>query len=57
MADKAIEKLKDRVAERTRRTRGTTIGALVAELREALLGWKAYFGIAEALSPLREIDK
>jgi len=57
VADKAIEKLKDRVWELTRRTRGTSIGALVAELRQTLLGWKAYFGIAEVLSPLREIDK
>ena len=36
---------------------GTSIGAIVAELRETLLGWKAYFGIAEVLSPLRDIDK
>ena len=57
VADKAIGKLKDRVRELTRRTRGIRIGALVAELRETLLGWKAYFGIAEVLSPLREIDK
>jgi group II intron reverse transcriptase/maturase len=57
VADKALERLKDRVRELTRRTRGTNIGALVAELRETLLGWKAYFGIAEVLSPLREIDK
>ncbi|MDO8346428.1 MAG: group II intron reverse transcriptase/maturase [Rugosibacter sp.] len=57
VANKAIEKLKDRVRELTRRTRGTSIGALVAELRESLLGWKAYFGVAEVLSPLREIDK
>ncbi len=57
VADKAIEKLKDRVRELTRRTRGNTIGVIVAELRETLLGWKAYFGIAEVLSPLREIDK
>ena len=57
VADKAIEKLKDRVRELTRRTRGTSIGALVAELRQTLLGWKAYFGIADVLSPLREIDK
>jgi group II intron reverse transcriptase/maturase len=57
VADKAIEKLKDRVRELTRRTRGNTMGKIVAELREALLGWKAYFGIAEVLSPLREIDK
>jgi group II intron reverse transcriptase/maturase len=54
---KAIEKLKERVRELARRTRGNTIGKIVAELRETLLGWKAYFGIAEVLSPLREIDK
>jgi len=57
VADKAIDKLKDRVRELTRRTRGNTIGQIVAELRETLLGWKAYFGITEVLSPLREIDK
>ena len=57
VADKAIDKLKDRVRELTRRTRGTSIGAIVAELRDTLLGWKAYFGIAEVLSPLRDIDK
>ena len=57
VADKAIEKLKKRVRELTRRTRGNTLGKIVAELRETLLGWKAYFGIAEVLSPLREIDK
>jgi group II intron reverse transcriptase/maturase len=57
VADTAIEKLKDRVRELTRRTRGTSIGAIAAELRETLLGWKAYFGIAEVVSPLRDIDK
>ncbi|MBI4753884.1 MAG: maturase [Betaproteobacteria bacterium] len=57
MADKAIEKLKDRVRELTRRTRGANIGVIVAELRQTLLGWKAYFGIAEVLSPLRDLDK
>ena len=43
--------------ELTRRTRGNTIGKIVAELRETLLGWKAYFGIPEVLSPLRDLDK
>jgi len=57
VADKAIEKLKHRVRALTRRTRGTSIRAIVAELRDTLLGWKAYFGIAEVLSPLRDIDK
>ena len=57
VADKAIDKLKDRVRELTRRTRGNRIEVIAAELRESLLGWKAYFGIAEVLSPLRDIDK
>ncbi|WP_198942525.1 group II intron maturase-specific domain-containing protein [Methyloprofundus sedimenti] len=30
---------------------------IIAELRKSLLGWKAYFGIAEVKSPLRDIDK
>ena len=57
VADKAIDKLKRRVRTLTRRTRGRHLMDIVAELREALLGWKAYFGIAEVLSPLRDIDK
>lgn len=40
----------DRLMARLKsRTRGNTIGVIVAELRKALLGWKAYFGIAEVL--------
>ncbi|MCL5979165.1 MAG: group II intron reverse transcriptase/maturase [Gammaproteobacteria bacterium] len=57
VADKAIDKLKDRIRELTRRTRGHRLADIVAELRITLLGWKAYFGIAEVLSPLRDIDK
>lgn len=57
VAAKAIDKLKARVRELTRRTRGHRLRHIVAELRDTLLGWKAYFGIAEVLSPLREIDK
>ena len=54
VADKAIDKLKDRIRELTRRTRGHRLIDIVAELRDTLLGWKAYFGIAEVLSPLRD---
>jgi group II intron reverse transcriptase/maturase len=57
VADKAIDRLKARVRELTRRTRGHRLADVIAELREALLGWKAYFGFAEVLSPLRDIDK
>ncbi|WP_199724859.1 group II intron maturase-specific domain-containing protein [Noviherbaspirillum saxi] len=46
MADQAIFKLKDKVRVLTRRTRGHRLADIIAELRETLLGWKAYFGIA-----------
>ena len=57
VADKALDKLKARVRELSRRTRGHAIGQIVEELRQALLGWRAYFGITEVRSPLRELDK
>lgn len=57
VADKAIDKLKHHIRTLTRRTRGRRLEHIVAELRQTLLGWKAYFGIAEVLSPLRDIDK
>jgi RNA-directed DNA polymerase len=57
VADSAIAKLKERVRELSRRTRGQSLNQIVSELRVALLGWKAYFGITEVLSPLRELDK
>jgi RNA-directed DNA polymerase len=57
VADQSIDKLKAKVRELTRRTRGHRLADIVTELREALLGWKAYFGITEVLSPLRDVDK
>lgn len=57
VADKAVDKLKAEVRDVTRRTRGYRLIDVVAELRDALLGWKAYFGVAEVLSPLRDVDK
>ncbi len=57
VADKAIVKLKERVRGLSRRTRGHNLLHVIADLKTYLLGWKAYFGIAEVLSPLRDIDK
>ena len=45
------------IRELTRRTRGHRLIDIVQELKTALTGWKAYFGITEVMSPLREIDK
>lgn len=54
---KALGRLKTRLRGLTRRTRGHRLADVVKELRDYLLGWKAYFGIAEVPSPLYEIDK
>jgi RNA-directed DNA polymerase len=57
VSEKAIDALKANVRRLTRRTRGHALVQIIDELRTALLGWKAYFGIAEVLSPLKELDK
>jgi len=57
VSEAALEKLKYTVRGLCRRTRGKSIYQIIAELRKSLLGWKAYFGIAEVKSPLRDIDK
>lgn len=57
VSDKALMKLKAAVRMLSRRTRGHTLLQVIAEIRKSLLGWKAYFDIAEVLSPLRDLDK
>jgi group II intron reverse transcriptase/maturase len=57
VASKALIKLKATIKTLSRRTRGHSLFQLIAELRKSLLGWKAYFDIAEVLSPLQELDK
>lgn len=57
VSDKALLKLKSKVRQLTRRTRGHSLYRLIEELKKSLLGWKAYFDISEVLSPLRDIDK
>ena len=57
VSNKALLKLKATVRMLSRRTRGHSLLQVIAELKKSLLGWKAYFDIAEVLSPLRELDK
>ncbi len=57
VSDKALAKLKSTIKLLSRRTRGHTLIQVVADLKKTLLGWKAYFDIAEVLSPLRDMDK
>jgi RNA-directed DNA polymerase len=57
VAAKAIDKLKRHVRLLSRRTRGHRLSRIIGELKETLLGWKAYFDLSEVLSPLRDLDK
>lgn len=57
VSEKSVSRLKSKVRVLSRRTRGHKMSQVIAELRKTLLGWKAYFGVAEVLSPLRDLDK
>ena len=57
VSEKAVQAFKAKVREITSRTRGRTIRQIVQELRQLILGWRAFFGFAEVRSPLRDLDK
>jgi len=59
VSEKALLALKAKVRELTSRTRGrtSTMVQIVKELGTYILGWRGYFGFAEVLSPLRDLDK
>lgn len=54
VSESALEKLKYTVRRLCRRTRGHSIAQIIADLRDALLG---YFGIAEIKSPQLDLEK
>jgi RNA-directed DNA polymerase len=56
ISPEAVKRLKERVRDLTRRTRGRRTERVAQELRRYLLGWKAYFGYAEVRSILKEWD-
>ena len=57
VSEKSLNNLKHKIRTLTRRTRGHSFNHILKELRESLLGWKAYFDISEIVSPLRDVDK
>lgn len=52
VADKAIDKLKHRIRELTRCTRGRRLEHIVAELRETLLGWAGFCSCKTCISAI-----
>lgn len=56
ISDKSIKRFKKRIREITRRVRGRRIEVIVKELRQYMLGWKAYFNFTQVRHILRELD-
>jgi group II intron reverse transcriptase/maturase len=57
IAPKSLEAFKERVREITLRTRGRSLGLVIAELAVYLRGWKQYFSLAQATWILRQLDQ
>ena len=57
VAHKALDNFKARIRQLTRRTAGRSMSQVVEKLRPYLLGWKAYFGIAQTPKVWRELDE
>ena len=57
VADKPMETFKQRVRQLTRRSGGRSMQDVVDGLRPYLLGWKAYFGLAQTPRVWRELDE
>ena len=56
IAPKSLARLRKRVRELTRRTRGVPFRRLLAELSRYLQGWRAYYGYCQTPSVLRSMD-
>ena len=56
IAPHAIKRMKQRVRELTRRTKGKSLEQVIEVLARYLNGWKGYFGFCEARSVLKHLD-
>ncbi|MES2226361.1 MAG: group II intron reverse transcriptase/maturase [Pseudomonadota bacterium] len=57
VAGKPLATFKQRVRQLTRRSGGRSMRQVVDGLRPCLLGWKAYFGLAQTPKVWRELDE
>jgi group II intron reverse transcriptase/maturase len=57
VADKSIDRLKDRIREITRRNRGVKFEEVISELNATIIGWTYYFRLANTwFATFRELD-
>ena len=57
VADKPLQNFKARIRQLTRRSGGRSLEQVVDKLRPYLLGWKAYFGLAQTPGVWRGLDE
>ena len=57
VAEKPLLNFKARIRQLTRRSGGRSMAQVVEKLRSYLLGWKAYFGLAQTPRVWRELDE
>ena len=57
IAPKALHKMKDRVRQLTRRTRGRSLADVVQSLAAYLNGWRGYFRVAATNRRFRELGE
>lgn len=56
LAEKSLDKFRERVREMTRRSRGVKLERVIKDLQEFLRGWIGYFGLIETPTVLRDLD-
>jgi RNA-directed DNA polymerase len=57
IANKSIERLKDKVSEITKRNRGVNFEQVITELNLVIVGWSNYFSLANKwLATIRDLD-
>jgi group II intron reverse transcriptase/maturase len=57
VAPENLTRMKERVRQITRRSGGRSLTQVIAELRSYLVGWKAYFRLADTPGVFADVDK
>ena len=57
VSTQAMHKLRERLRQLTRRTKGCSLEQIAADLRDYVPGWKEYFRLAQTPGLMRELDE
>jgi RNA-directed DNA polymerase len=57
VARQAMDKLRERIRQLTRRTKGRSLEQIATDLQGYVPGWKAYFRLAQTPRVMRELDE